>query len=266
MSDYKKLSEIKEHIETLAESHSGSGLGVNLKQINGTTVASNSGVLSAGVIRTAVASNDVNLGKLQYCYNTIVPDLAECLRIGVQQMNGVTVSTEAGLEDPGTQRVCIATDDVNLAEMNQNLREHQELVLESSSASSVNFGANIRAIANSSIAANSGVLSNGVLRVCIATDDINSEAINTATSNLQTSNAGSGLAINLKNINGNVLASGAGIVGSGVQRFVSSTDDVNFEAMRISLGNIETSLDNIEAILTDVWDSVNNYLRVHETP
>ena len=76
----------------------------NVKQLNGTTVDTNSGVKSAGTLRVVLATDQPQLtNKL-----LVTPDANSA--VNVAQMNGVAVTMGNGVAGTGVQRVAIASD------------------------------------------------------------------------------------------------------------------------------------------------------------
>jgi hypothetical protein len=81
---------------------------VNLLQLNGTTVDTNSGSKSAGTLRVVLATDQPQLtNKL-----LVTPDANSA--INVAQLNGTTTDTNSGNKSAGTLRTVIATDQPNL--------------------------------------------------------------------------------------------------------------------------------------------------------
>ncbi len=175
----------------------------------------------------------------------------------IAKIAGSGTSVNVGSLDPGTQRVCIASDDVNLFPMNTNLSGLSTLVTAWNSGYVPAVNVNLRGVqygaGASDIAVGAGNNNNATVRVCIGTDDVNLAAIKTATEQVaNTINMAGFQAVDIATINGTVVTEGAGNVGAGTQRVAIATDDIN--------------LASINAILTDVWDSTNHYLRVHTIP
>lgn len=72
------------------------GLDQNLKQLNGTTVDTNSGTKSAGTQRVVLATDQ--------------PALTNALDQNLKNLAGTTIDTNSGTKSAGTQRVVLATD------------------------------------------------------------------------------------------------------------------------------------------------------------
>lgn len=209
--------------------------------------------------------------------------------VDVAKINSVATASNSGVLSGGTQRVCIATNDVNMSAINTNINTintsigNMETDLDAL-ATTVAGGfstVNVAAINGSAAVDNSGVVGVGVQRMCIATDDINSAAINTATANISTKtdlieadtdainsnlvfitncvNSTNALKTNLYQINDVAISASSGNVGTGVQRVCIASDDVNIAAMK-------TKIDDIYTILNDVYNAGAGTLNVTVVP
>jgi hypothetical protein len=82
---------------------------VNVDQLNGTTIDTNSGTKSAGTLRVVIATDQPQLtNKLLVTPDSVaLPAHQSC---NVDQWNGTTVDTNSGNKSAGTVRVVLATD------------------------------------------------------------------------------------------------------------------------------------------------------------
>jgi len=129
MSLWNKLEKANEYLAALAENTDSSGLPVDLIKVAGNSIAVNSGNLSTGVQRIAVATDDVNLAAINTSaavlptIDTNINIISDCvtsinkLKINICEVLDQVVATNAGNAGAATLRVCIATDDVNIAAM-----------------------------------------------------------------------------------------------------------------------------------------------------
>lgn len=229
----------------------------NLKTVNDTTVATNSGNLSAGCQRVCIASDDVNLSEVYSC----IDHVNKHVETDVNCFNGVTTAVNQGFLSNGTLRVAIATDDINIANMNTEITKLGTVVDEATDCVHID----LKTIKGITLENNQGYLSNGVPRVCIAQDDINVARL---TGN--TSGDMNAFNVNLRGIRfgaGDVdITSANGNVNSGTIRVTVADNDTNLAAINSTLTTISTTLTNIYTILNDIWNDGSNYIRVHETP
>lgn len=256
MSDYQKLTEIKEDLDTLVTTHTTTGVPVDIIKVLSAAAPVNSGNRTSGTLRVCVATDDINLAAIKT--STDDTDTATTalqasnagtgLVMNLKNLNSVPISLDGGNADGGTIRVINCEDDFNLLNISGNT-------------------AGIITAINTS---------NGYL----STIDPNINSIEVAESGLV------GFGINIKSVNTQPVDIGIGNAGLGTQRISIATNDANMSAinskvgltnvalsdinalltgMATSLGNIDTSLNNIETILTDIWSDGSNYIRVHET-
>lgn len=235
MSDYNQLVKINSNLKSLI----AGGGGINIAELGGNAIATNSGNLSAGTLRVAVASNDVNLSKLTSGMYEAAPGVF-VNGSNINFLNANTIATNSGVLSDGVQRVCIASDDVNLGKFQNAFtnvlgQEYLQSSVDRLGGATINLA--------------SGAIAGGTQRVCIATDDVNLSALSAAVdvnSNVQT---------NAIAIGGTMIDVNSGNLSAGCQRVAIATNDVN-------LSSIAASLTTIAAILTDVWDDGANSLRV----
>jgi hypothetical protein len=93
------------------------GLTTNLKQLNGTTVATNSGAKDAGTQRIVIATDQVQLtNALKVDGSAVTQPVSGTVSItansavNVAQVAGTTTDTNSGAKSAGTQRVILASD------------------------------------------------------------------------------------------------------------------------------------------------------------
>lgn len=255
-----------------------------------------------------------------------VTDMMHAIKIDNSYIQSEATSVNSGSKDAGCQRICIATDDINSAAINTAVTNIPNVVKihdgQSYAQGSNNRGFSIAVCRNEALATrasfddnycvlssdrygrilanvdqtkingttidtNSGNLSAGTQRVCIASTDIPTKplvncqvdiaslkqfAICTRDSaSLSKCPVGVGLARQdyVSSSGNNVfVACGSGNISAaptytndsadnyGCPRVCIATDDVN-------LSDIKSKIDSIYTILNDVWDSTNHYLKTH---
>lgn len=293
MNQQTHFNELKDKLSALLVSFED-GLDISSPDLttiasSSTTTATNTGTIANNTLNTAT-----NTGVVSDC----VWVAQNQVKVDLKTLNDTTVETNSGNVTAGCQRVCIATDDINL----------------SSLASTVNMAGflatDITTVNGTAVETNAGNVSDGTQRIAIATDDVNLATINQSTSDLALSlNGLYQVATNLRAIDDNPVMHGNGGNNSGCQRVTIATDDYNisqlvtnssgyFPAFHVNLrgihngaedktiavqaGNvtdgtprfciatddvnmaaINTNLTNIYTILNDVWDSSNHYLKTH---
>lgn len=216
-------------------------LKVDLKTLNDTTIETNAGNVTAGCPRVCIATDDINLSTLAGTVN-----MAGLIATDMTSVNGTNTATNAGNVNDGSQRICIATDDVNISTINQST---SDLALSLNGLYEV--GVNFKGINDNPISAGDGNNDTGTLRVTMARDDYNlSQLITNASGYLPAFH------VNLRGIHNGAedktIAVQSGNVSDGTPRICIATDDVN--------------LANINAILSDVWDSTAHTLKVSIVP
>lgn len=161
------------------------------------------------------------------------------VEVDTNAINGVTMAVNSGNKDNGTQRIAIATNDVNLAAINTNAATTATLlngwvggylpgvnvVLRG-----IHFGAG-----DENIAASSGNITNGTLRVAVADDDTNIAPMKAYMNTAQDK-------LNYIDININSMLTAINLIKT-------NTDDM------------KTYLNSINNILIDVHDSGTHTLK-----
>lgn len=163
-------------------------------------------------IETATESTATNTLALSNCI------LTNQIKTNLKTVNDTTVETNAGNLSAGCQRVCIASDDVNLSEVYQCIDHVNH-----------HLGVDLNAFNGVTSATNQGFLSNGTLRVAIATDDINIANMNTEITKIGTTvdEATDCVHIDLKTLKGVSLEHNQGYLSNGVPRVCIAQDDIN---------------------------------------
>ncbi len=105
----------------------------------------------------------------------------------VAQVNGTTTDTNSGNKSAGSQRIVIATDDVNTSAINTSTSASATSLAALDNSVDGNYLNTNMNIAGTDVDSNSGNKSAASQRVVIATDDVNTAAINTSTSGAATS-------------------------------------------------------------------------------
>lgn len=264
----------------------------NVKKINDTLIASGDGVNGSGVQRVTIATDDgmaVDVSDIK----TNSDNLNSCLDLSnyliatnTKQVNGSNTSVNSGGLNAGTQRICIATDDINSSAINSNTTALYNCIDHVNNYLKVDTNA-INGVVT---AVNSGVNGNGVQRVTIATDDTLVSDIDTLVTNIydQSSlayttaftttakncyktissvrndsaatsfgtNNGSWSAQavdsngvvfqNIQKVGGTTVSTNTGVVGAGCLRVTIATDD-----------NVSTKLTTISTTLTNIYNILN---------
>lgn len=238
-------------------------------------------VTNTATIATNVATTNSKLDILNDC----VDEVNGQLQCNVNALGGVMVSRNSGNLDDGVQRVCIATNDIRLTEIQTNTNNtyntantiHNDLTIVTDCVDQVNHHLEVdtNAINGIQMAADSGNLSGGVQRVCIATNDVNISAMaadmDTLANRIEGVASGyvSGLGVVLRGIKFGAgdepLNSAAGNYDVGTLRVCIATDDVNISAIKLKIDSMQTDINTLATILNDVWDSVNHKLKVDTT-
>jgi len=177
MSNWNKLEESLTLLQAISDNTSGGGGGggdVNLTQIKGVAASTNAGFLDNATLRIATSWDDLNINAinthLTNIENAVVPPAV--LNTNQSEIAGTTTAINSGLLDNGTQRVCVATDDINLKKLIDNssgVFPAFNIVL-----NGVKFGGS-----HEPISVASGTTDGGTLRVTLATDDVPIAQINT---------------------------------------------------------------------------------------
>ena len=169
-----------------------------------------------------------------------------------QNIAGTDVDSNSGNKSAATQRVVIATDDVNLSaiktavETIDNAIDGSEMQVDIVASLptgtnaigklSANDGVDIGDVDVTSLPLtfNSGNKDATCQRVVIATDDVNLSAIKTAVESLDNAVDGNYLNVN-QNIAGTDVDSNSGNKSAASQRVVIATDDVNLSAVKTAV-------------------------------
>lgn len=228
--------------------------------------------------RMCIADDDLNLASI----NTGVTALATTVNmsgfqtVDIATINGSVPSFNAGTLDGGTQRIAIATDDVNLASIKTNIQNLWTRNNDNSSGYVPAFNVNLRGIhygaTDSAIDVTSGDKSTGTIRVCIADNDTNLLAIKTDLDSIYTAvqvpgdiltdvwdSSTHNLHQNLRLLNGQTIEVNSGNKNSGTQRICIASDDIN-------IATLNTNIANLNTILTDVYNVVTHTLKVTVVP
>lgn len=180
-------------------------------------------VLEAGLPITSGDLTDIKTNTADTVNNTAI--LADCVnqiidqvKVDIKTINDTTIESGSGNLSAGVQRVCIASDDVNLSEVYScidHVNHHVEV--------------DLNAFNGVTSATNQGFLSNGTLRVAIATDDINIANMNTEITKIGTvvDEATDCVHIDLKTLKGITLENNQGYLSNGVPRVCIAQDDIN---------------------------------------
>lgn len=118
-SDDVNLSEVYQCVD-----HANHQLQCNINALGGNMTATNQGYLSNGTSRVCIATDDINIAPMSNNLANLglAVDVGNSrLKVDQQTMAGYTVETNQGYLSNGTQRVCIANDDINLAGVNTTL-------------------------------------------------------------------------------------------------------------------------------------------------
>ena len=199
--------------------------------------------------------------------NTFTGNLAEAANTGLGSITsdlvfigGNSCDAGAGNLGAGTQRMCIATDDVNLASIASNIANINTNIVPAYDPGNGRIQVDQQTLNGYVIDAGAGNLSAGTQRMCIATDDVLISDIDISTSRIAgcVDLVNHHVEVDTNAINGVTMAVNSGNNSTGVQRVCIATDDVN-------LANISAKLDSIYTILNDIWNSTNHYIRTHET-
>lgn len=230
-------------------------------------IAVGAGTTSNGTQRVCISNDDVNLQALHNCCDSVATDHlhVEIANQPVDVNNGVFTSVDQAIDNTNHW-----------------------------------FQNNVAAISGVATNTSSGTIGSGTQRICIATDDVNVSAINTSSALLadcvvggahtlnvypQSDNAlyvdgGNGDTLGVANMIRKFNVSAPGTNNTTAHCFpVSGSGNINADPTYFSLSNghpgacprvciatDDINLAKINAILTDVWDSTNHYLKVHTIP
>lgn len=201
-----------------------------------------------GLPITSVDLTDVKNNTSDIASNTSIVALCvdqvnHHVEVDTNAINGVTMAVNSGNLSNGTQRVSIATNDVNLAAINTNAATTATLLNGwvggyvpgmNVSLRGIHFGAG-----DETIAAASGNVTNGTLRVTVAENDLNIAA--------QTAYL-------------NTTQDKLGFIDTNI-----NTINTNIGTINTNLATMNTTLTNLYNLFNDIYNSSNHYIRTHET-
>lgn len=190
-----------------------SNVPTNPKQLNGTTIDTNSGTKSAGTQRVVLATDQPALtNKLLVTPDSVA--LPANQSVNAAQLAGTTTDTNSGVKSAGTLRVVLATDQPALT--------NKLLVTPDSVALPANQSVNAAQVGGTATDTNSGSKSAGTLRVVLATDQpaLTNKLLVTPDSVALPANQ----SVNTSQINGVTPLMGNGASGTGAQRVTIAND------------------------------------------
>lgn len=198
MSNWIQLEKANGFLETIANTGGGGGGGsseVDITHLDGNAIALNSGNLSAGVQRICIATNDVNISNLS---STVKTSAVTIYAAGdkINAISGILNSNSVSLSGNQGEYLPIAVDGTG------------------------KILCNLKVLDGVPIERNSGVLGNGVQRVCIASDDTVSTDLTTIKDDI----------ILIKN----------------------------------DISTLQTNIATMLSIIQDVWDDGQNCLRIDQ--
>jgi hypothetical protein len=134
--------------------------------------------------RICIATDDINLSAIQTNtaeLYTCVDHTQHMLKVDTRKIQGTDVSVNSGTKDNGTQRICIAENDVLLSQLANGVFNdaYQCSVLNFPEVQTITGGINMAQINGVTTSVYSGNRDTGTQRVAIADDDINVAAMNT---------------------------------------------------------------------------------------
>jgi len=250
-TDDINISAIKASLDNIDNSVDGNYLNVNAN-IAGTDVDSNSGNKSAATQRIVIADDDVNISAIKASLDNIDNAVdGNYLNIN-QNIAGTDVDSNSGNKSAATQRIVIATDDINLSaiknavEILDNAIDGTEMrcdIIASLPAGtnaigklSANSGVDIGDVDVTTLPLtfNSGNKDATCQRVVVATDDINISAIKASLDSIDNAVDGNYLNVN-QNIAGTDVDSNSGNKSAATQRIVIADDDTNLSAIKTAV-------------------------------
>lgn len=220
--------------------------------------------------------------QLKQALENIVITLDDGLPIDVTKIGGNSISRAQGINDPGTQRVCISDDDTNSTAIKNNTSNMNFLMNSYNGGVLPAMNVNLRGVqfgaGANPISISNGNLDGGTIRVCAADDDTNLAAIRnntfdtvtktTFTNDLLTDVWDSGnhvLQTDTQTINGNITSTDSGNHDSGTQRVTLASNDVNAFAINTSTASTATNITNVTKVgnqLGNVFSGGDNLLGV----
>lgn len=250
------MNQEKSLVNILNEVKSVLSGGITISGTPLTSIVTNTGnsATSLASINGQTANMDTNIFTISECVASQKLNVA-------QYINGFPMDAAAGGTDLGTPRFCIANDDVllssintNINSINTNLSNINTNIVPAYDPGNGRIQVDQQTLNGFAIDAGAGNLSAGTQRICIASDDNLTGTIAIQTGRVAGCvDLGNNL-LNVDNsmVSGTAISVNSGNKDAGCQRVVVATDDIN--------------LAHINAILTDVWDSTNHYLKVHVIP
>lgn len=228
------------------------------------------GTQDVNVTNVSIPVTNPGLTELYNSFDTV----NHHLEVDTNAINGVAMSVDSGNKGTGVQRVCIATDDINLAAINLNCETLSSTVV--SNQVNVNLAASDITLPVSGSVTVSGtpavtVSSGSINATCSGTVAISSVAGTVTTSGTSTVSGSVSItgtptvvisgtpnvsativggtvgvsgttSTNISAVGGSAAMTNSGTLGNGVQRICIATDDINTAAINTSLSNINKQM------------------------
>jgi hypothetical protein len=177
--------------------------------------------LMAGIRYARVCTTSFTSGSAVGNLVASTPQAPSSTTTNLSQISGTAADTNSGSKSNGTLRVVLATDQPALS--------NKLLVTPDSVALPANQSVNMNQIAGTAADVNSGVKSNGTLRVILATDQpaLTNKLLVTPDSVALPANQ----SVNVSQINSVTPSMGNGVSGTGVQRFTLASDSTGQVAL-----------------------------------
>jgi len=177
----------------------------------------------------------------------IADDSAVARDVNVIEVGGVTVGSNIGNATDGTLRVAVASDDVNLSAINTSTGDCKvdlDELYDCIDHTNKNLAVDNKRVNGNSITVNSGAISNGTQRICIADNDTNLLAINTNINSINThlNDSNQPLYSNVTQFNGFTVRTGNGNYDLGCLRIVLANDDPNVSIIQQTIQNMYTAM------------------------
>lgn len=283
IGDWTQVVDWERIVGTLASNQASTASGLIVQQSNDKTNVEDSSTFTND--GSAVTEIDVKVTcswlRVRFEHNGVIPtafryhifgstalvdDVAVSVSSGDLEVGGGTAASDAGNSGATVLRVTIATDDVNMAAIKtaiegtltatvsatdldiRALTNTDVVSVEQATHDSLNLNANMQ-VGDADAAAGAGINGVTVLRVAIATDDVNLAAIKTAIEGTLTVSATDldirALTAATDSVDANLQVAdadadvGAGNAGASTQRVSISTDDVNLAAIKTALEIID---------------------------
>jgi hypothetical protein len=186
---------------------------VDLASIAGTTTATGNGVVSAGVQRVAIASDNTAF--------SVNATLAANQSVNVTQLAGTATSVNSGVKDAGTLRVVLATDQPQLT---------NKLLV----TPDANAAINLAQVNGQTVNVGTGAAGTGTQRVTTSTDS----TIGTVTS---ITNAVTVSQATAANLNATVVGTGTFAVQAALQAGSALVGSVELESNTMTAGGTSTT-------------------------